>query len=62
MTTGMLWTITHDHLGETGGMLPQKMFGNLDPLRTFLIHCGSCFGDSVVVWTFGNKKGLSPQD
>ena len=27
-------------LGGCGGMLPQEMFGFLDPLRVFLAHSG----------------------
>ena len=35
------------HLGGSGGMLPQKIFGNFDSLRVFLMHSGSSFGSEL---------------
>ena len=39
----MVWALAHGQLGGSGGMLPRK-FGNLDTLRTFLMHSDTCFG------------------
>ena len=41
----MAWALAHGQVGGSGGMLPQKIFENLDTLRTFLMHSDTCFCD-----------------